>query len=131
MQNKADTISPVSVSRALRGLDHVLVGGYALAVHTGKPPATMAVDMVVADVAKAELAIAKAFPSLVKMETPGEDVTRFRDMNGNEVINLLHPGAQFKKALTFSVMASVSGHPLRVASREAMSVAKFPSSKSR
>jgi hypothetical protein len=127
MHDRAAPISPDAVSKALTGIPHVLVGGFAMPVHTGKPRATMDVDMVVGDVAKAERAIARHFPALTRVDTPSKDVTRFADDEGQEVINLLHPVGRFKPPLRFAVRAVVHGTPMRVASFEAMLVAKFHS----
>jgi hypothetical protein len=127
MHDRAAPISPDVVSKALKGIPHVLVGGFAMPVHTGKARATMDVDMVVGEVAKAERAITKAFPSLTKLDCPGEDVSRFADETGQEIINLLHPVGRFKVPLSFTVRATVHGTTMKVASFEAMLVAKFHS----
>ena len=131
MHDNAASISPASVSKALGSVKHVLVGGFAMPVHTKKPRATMDVDMVVGDVAKAEQAVAKAFPGLTKLANPGEDVTRYADEQGQEVINLLHPVGQFKVPLNFTVQVVVKGQSMKVASYEAMLVGKYLSSKSK
>jgi hypothetical protein len=128
--NGGAPVSPSSVSKALGSIKHVLVGGFAIPIYTGKVRATMDVDMVVADTVKAEAAIAKAFPKLVKLPNPGEDVTRYAQ-DGQEVINLLHPIGVFKIPLAFNVRAMVNGKAMNVVSFEAMLVGKFLSFKSR
>jgi hypothetical protein len=118
-------ISPADVSKALKGIKHALVGGYAIPVHTGKPRATMDVDMVVDDIKKAEDAIEKAFPELKKGENPGEDVTRFYDESGSEVINLLHPVGHFGVALGHTISAKVGNVSIPVNSFEGLFCNKF------
>ena len=118
MHDRAAPFSPELVSTALAGIPHVLVGDFAISVHTGKPRATMSVDMVVGNVAKAERAIAKAFPGLTRLDCPGEDVSRFADKGGQEVINLLHPVGHFKVPPSFTLRAVVHGKAMKVASYE-------------
>jgi hypothetical protein len=124
-------VSPVDVSKALKGIKHCLVGGYAIPVHTNNPRATKDVDMVVGDVEKAENAIEKAFPNLKKGEKGDEEVTRFYTQSGREVINLLHPISHFKVALDHAINAKILNHSMRVNSFESIFINKFISMNSR
>lgn len=122
--------NPASVSSALKGIHHVLVGGFAIVVHTKKPRATQDVDVVVGDVHLAEAAIAKAFANLRKMKNPGEDVTRYAAKDGTEVINLLHPVGHFKVALEHTLPVKMGKISVLVNTFEASLVSKFMSMKS-
>ena len=90
----------------------------------------MDVDIVVQDVSNAERAIAKAFPTLTKMDTPGENLSRYRNQKGLEVIDLMHPVGRFKAPLKFNVLAIVHGHSMRIASYEILLTSRYFRSKS-
>lgn len=126
----AQAPSPASVSTALKGIYHVLVGGFAIVVHTKKPRATQDVDVVVTDVHLAEQAISKAFSGLRKLKNQGEDVTRYASQDGIEVINLLHPVGHFKVALKHTLPVKIGNTPVLVNTFEASLVSKFISMKS-
>src|SRR5438477_9534609 len=84
-------ITPQAVARVLReaGVNYVLVGAHATNGYTGRPRATIDVDVVVQFPKKAARAISEAFPQLQMRDTPV--VTRF--MNGpDEAIDLMKPG---------------------------------------
>src|SRR3954452_12251177 len=72
-------ISPADVARVLRkaGVKYVIVGAHAANGYTGRPRATVDVDVIVQYPKKAASAIAAAFPKLVMRDTPV--VVRFMD----------------------------------------------------
>src|SRR5687768_5160766 len=83
-------IGPEDVARVLReaGVEYVLVGAHAANGYTGRPRATLDVDVVVKHPKKAADAIAAAFPHLQAQDTPV--VTRFKDQD-HEAIDLMKP----------------------------------------
>lgn len=116
---------PENVVNALKGIKHVLIGGFAIPTYTGKARATMDVDVVVNDLPKARKAISIAFVDLKESPNPGEDVTRFHDKKGTEVINLLHPVGVFKFLLNHIQFARIAGQKIPVSTFEALLVSKF------
>lgn len=83
-------IGPEDVARVLRkaGVAYVLVGAHAANGYTGRPRATVDVDVVVQFPKKAGQAIAAAFPHLTATDTTV--VTRFKD-GEHEAIDLMKP----------------------------------------
>lgn len=83
-------ISPAAVARTLRlaKVRYVLVGAHATNGYTGRPRATVDVDVVVQFPKKAAKAIAQEFPHLQMLDTPV--VIRFMD-GDTEAIDLMKP----------------------------------------
>ena len=90
MQNRP--IGPADVARVLRdaGVKYVIVGAHAANGYTGRPRATVDVDVIVQHPKKAADAIAAAFPHLTMEDTPV--VTRFKDQT-LEAIDLMKPAS--------------------------------------
>src|SRR5687768_9388087 len=88
MQNRP--IGPADVARVLReaGLKYVIVGAHAANGYTGRPRATVDVDVIVQAPEKASAAISAAFPHLKIHDTPL--VTRFIDQD-LEAIDVMKP----------------------------------------
>lgn len=83
-------IGPEDVARVLNqaGVKYVIVGAHAANGYTGRPRATVDVDVIVQFPKKAAEAIAAGFPNLTMQDTPV--VIRFKDA-GHEAIDLLKP----------------------------------------
>src|SRR5687768_4138050 len=83
-------ISPAAVARTLRLAEvrYVLVGAHAANGYTGRPRATVDVDVVVQSPTKAAKAVAAAFPQLQMQPLP--HVIRFMD-GDTEAIDLIKP----------------------------------------
>jgi hypothetical protein len=90
MQNRP--IGPEDVARVLRlaGVEFVLVGAHAANGYTGRPRATVDVDVIPKFPKKAVEAISAAFPQLAVHDTPV--VTRFKD-GTLEAIDVMKPNA--------------------------------------
>ena len=127
MQGKA--IGPVAVGRVLReaGVNYVLVGAHAANGYTGRPRATIDVDVVVQFPKKAARAVAAAFPQLTPRDTPV--VTRFLTADGDEAIDLMKPTSSplWKRLLKDPRVVTIENEPLRIPSLEGMLAAKFAS----
>ena len=83
-------IGPDDVARVLReaGVEYVVVGAHAANGYTGRPRATVDVDVIVRHPKKAAQAVAAAFPTLQMQDTPV--VVRFTDEE-HEAIDLMKP----------------------------------------
>ena len=119
-------IGPSDVARVLNaaGVKFVLVGAHALSAYTGKPRATMDVDVISDSPKKAMQALTKAFPSLEIQDHPV--VIRFlRDKQ--EAIDVIKASTSliFKRILKLTRTITISGEPVPVPVLEAALAAKF------
>ena len=124
MQAKA--ISPVEVVRVLRaaGVRYVLVGAHAANGYTGKPRATVDVDVIVEFPKKAADAVAAAFPTLTMEDHPV--VVRFKrgDMDG---IDLMKPigSPLWPRLLKDNRQIDIEGESVTIPTVEGVLAAKF------
>ena len=124
MQGK--DINPAAVVRVLReaNVNYVLVGAHATNGYTGRPRATIDVDVVVQFPKKAARAISAAFPQLQMRDTPV--VTRF--MNGpDEAIDLMKPGTSrlWARLLKETRIVQIEQEAVRIPVLEGVLAAKF------
>ena len=124
MQGKE--ISPTDVARVLReaGVRYVIVGAHATNGYTGRPRATIDVDVVVQFPKKAAQAIAAAFPELTIRDTPV--VTRF--MKGeDEAIDLMKPSGSrlWARLLKESRQVPIGDELVNIPVLEGVLAAKF------
>jgi hypothetical protein len=121
-------IGPADVARVLRdaGVKYVIVGAHAANGYTGKPRATVDVDVIVQHPKKAAAAIATAFPHLQMQDTPM--VTRFKDEQ-LEAIDIMKPvmSKLWPRLLKDAREMQVGDHNIRVPSLEGVLAAKFAS----
>ena len=126
MQNRP--IGPAEVARVLKaaGINYVIVGARAANGYTGRPRATVDVDVIVQFPKKAADAIAKAFPDLTIQDTPV--VTRFKDQD-MEAIDLMKPTASklWSRLLKDSCEITIAGESVLVPQLEGVLAAKFAS----
>lgn len=105
----------------------MLAGAYAIGGWTGRPRATLDVDVLVTarHVRKAVLSIESAFPSLETRDTPV--VTRFVDPKlKTAVIDVMKPNQPlFENALRHSVLIAVRGRKYRIPNLEFALAMKF------
>jgi hypothetical protein len=124
MQAKA--ISPVEVARVLRqaGVNHVIVGAHAANGYTGKPRATVDVDVIVQHPKKAAAAVAAAFPSLHMHDLPV--VTRFM-RDDIEAIDLMKPVGSplWPRLLKENRQVLIDGENITIPTLEGALAAKF------
>ena len=124
MQNRP--IGPADVARILKaaGVKYVIVGAHAANGYTGRPRATVDVDVIVQHPKKAADAIAKAYPNLTMQDTPV--VTRFKDQD-LEAIDIMKPTASklWGRLLKDARELKIDGEFLRVPSLEGVLAAKF------
>src|SRR5215211_3624299 len=113
MQAKA--ISPVEVARVLReaGIRHVIVGAHAANGYTGKPRATVDVDVIVEFPKKASEAITAAFPHLTMEDHPV--VVRFK-RGGMDAIDLMKPigSPLWPRLLKENRQIDIDGEPVTI-----------------
>jgi hypothetical protein len=119
-------IGPVDVARVLDAakVKYVLVGAHATNGYTGRPRATVDVDLIVQFPKKASQAIARAFPRLRMKDTPV--VIRFID-GDQEAIDLLKPNTSklWPALMKHALSLVVDGYTVRVPSVEGVLAAKF------
>ena len=120
------------VARVFRaaGVQYVVVGGHAANGYTGRPRATVAVDVVVLSPEQAADAIAAAFPHLTVQDTPV--VTRFKDQD-HEAIDLMKPAGSplWSRLLNESRDVRIGNENVRIPSLEGVLAAKFAAMVSR
>jgi hypothetical protein len=125
-------IGPDDVARVLRaaGVEYVVVGAHAANGYTGRPRATVDVDVVVQHPGQAADAIAAAFPQLTVQDTPV--VTRFNDED-HEAIDLMKPaGSQLWSRLLKDVReVRIGTEMVRIPSLEGVLAAKYAAMVSR
>src|SRR5687767_15708847 len=125
-------IGPDDVARVLRtaGVEYVIVGAHAANGYTGRPRATVDVDVVVEDPKRAADAIAAAFPNLTMQDTPV--VTRFKDQD-HEAIDLMKPvgSALWARLLGEARDVLIGSESVRIPSLEGVLAAKFAAMVSR
>ena len=119
-------ISPADVARVLSaaGVRYVIVGAHASNGYTGRPRATIDVDVIVQFPKKAAEAIAAAYPDLQVQDTPV--VTRF--MKGeDEAIDLMKPGGSplWGRLLQDSREISIGAQRVHIPTLEGVLEAKF------
>ncbi len=121
-------ITPVDVARVLSGagVRYVLAGAHAVNAHTGKPRATLDVDILTDAPVKACEALARAFPHLTM--TDSVVVTRFFD-EGREAIDVMKakPTPLFRRIVRLAQQVEIQGQPIPVPSPEGMLAMKFAS----
>lgn len=121
-------IGPADVARVLNdaGVKYVLVGAHAMNGYTGRPRATVDVDVIVQHPVKAARAIAAAFPELIAEDTPA--VTRFKDKQ-TEAIDLMKPAASplWPRLLKDARDIRINRTLLRIPRLEGVLAAKFAS----
>lgn len=119
-------IGPGDVGRVLRaaGVPYVVVGAHAANGYTGRPRATVDVDVIVKHPKKAARAVAEAFPELQMEDTPV--VTRFKDQD-HEAIDLMKPvGSKLRPQLIkASREIRLGGDSFRIPVLEGVLAAKF------
>ena len=124
--NEGKHIGPAAVGRVLReaGVKYVLVGAHAANGYTGRPRATVDVDVVVQFPKKAARAIAAAFPHLQMRDTPV--VTRFMD-GDVEVIDLMKPTSSklWGRLLGTTTEIRVGSEVIPIPALEGVLAAKF------
>jgi len=119
-------LGPADVARVLNaaGVKFVLVGAYAIAGYTGKPRATVDVDLVASSPKKATAALRSAFPELEVQDHPV--VTRFL-RSGQEVIDVIKPSSArlFRRLLKLNRTVRMGDQAVRVPTLEGVLAAKF------
>ena len=119
-------IGPGDVGRVLRaaGVPYVVVGAHAANGYTGRPRATVDVDVIVKHPKKAARAVAEAFPELQMEDTPV--VTRFKDQD-HEAIDLMKPvGSKlWPQLIKASREIRLGGDSFRIPVLEGVLAAKF------
>lgn len=121
-------IQPIDIFKILNaaGLKAVLIGAHAVNVRTGRPRATVDVDLVAAKPKNVVQALQLAFPHLVLEDHPV--VYRFKD-DRREAIDVIKPRSSplFARILKLTEEIEVDGIPLRIPDIEAMLALKFAS----
>lgn len=121
-------IQPIEIFKVLNAarLKAVLIGGHAVNARTGRPRATVDVDLVAEHPKKAVQALQKAFGHLTVEEHPV--VFRFKDAR-QEAIDVIKPKSSplFAKILKFAERVEVGGVELAIPDVEAMLSLKFAS----
>ena len=119
-------IGPADVARVLKeaGIPYVIVGAHAANGYTGRPRATVDVDVIVRHPKKAARAVAAAFPSLQVQDTPV--VTRFKDAD-HEAIDLMKPAGSklWTRLIKESRDVVIGGASVRIPVLEGVLAAKF------
>jgi hypothetical protein len=119
-------IGPAEVARVLKdaGVKYVIVGAHAANGYTGRPRATVDVDVIVQNPKKAAKAIAAAFPHLQMQDTLV--VTRFKDQE-LEAIDLMKATASklWARLLKDALEMRLENATVRVPSVEGVLAAKF------
>lgn len=122
----SNEVTPASVARILRlgGVKYVLVGAHATNGYTGRPRATVDVDVIARHPKKAAKAIATAFPNLTMRDTPV--VTRFMD-GDVEAIDVMKPVASklWSRLLTESREVRIGNENVRIPVLEGVLAAKL------
>lgn len=122
------TITPLDVARVLSsaGVRYVLAGAHAVNAHTGRPRATVDVDVLTDAPAKACRALAAAFPGLTVHDTPV--MTRFMD-GEVEAIDVMkaRPAPLFRRVMRLAMDVEIEGQTVRVPSAEGVLAMKFAS----
>ncbi len=125
-------IGPDDVARVRRaaGVEYVVVAAHAANGYTGRPRATVDVDVVVQNPKQAADAIAAAFPQLTMQDTPV--VTRFKDRE-HEAIDLMKPAGSrlWSRLLNESREVRIGSEMVRIPSLEGVLAAKFAAMVSR
>ncbi len=126
MQNRP--IGPADVARVLKaaGVKYVIVGAHAANGYTGRPRATVDVDVIVQFPKKAADAIAAAYPDLTIQDTPV--VTRFKDKD-LEAIDVMKPTASklWARLLKDARELNIGGESVSIPVLEGVLAAKFAS----
>ena len=119
-------ISPVDVARVLQAaaVPYVLAGAHAVNAYSGRPRATVDVDVLTDAPVKAEKALRAAFPELQVHDTPV--VLRFMDAE-HEAIDVLKATTSelFRRVLCLSRPATIEGVEVVVPSPEGVLAMKF------
>ncbi len=119
---------PALVARLLNqaGIDFVLIGAHALAVHTKEPRATADVDVVVSDVALAVKALRHIQPRTRILDLGDEVGRRIATTGGVELVDVLHPTGGVRGQLFQHRQAvTLDGEPAFVPTLTAMLALKW------
>jgi hypothetical protein len=121
-------IGPDDVARVLvhAGVKYVIVGAHAINGYSGRPRATVDVDVIAQHPKKAARAIGAAFPHLKMQDTPV--VIRFKDED-HEAIDVMKPAGSslWPRLLKDAVELRIGRMTLRVPRLEGVLAAKFSS----
>ena len=121
-------ISPAAVARVLNdaGVHYVLAGAHAVNAYSGRPRATVDVDVLTDSLAKAEKALRAAFPDLQVHDTPV--VLRFMDAE-HEAIDVMKAATSklFRRVVRLSSPVTIEGVEVVVPSCECVLAMKFAS----
>jgi hypothetical protein len=126
MQDRPIGPDDVAGILARAGVKYVIVGAHAINGYSGRPRATVDVDVIVERPKKAANAIAAAFPHLTMQDTPV--VVRFKDED-HEAIDVMKPTGSplWRRLLKDAVELRVGKMRLRVPTLEGVLAAKFSS----
>jgi hypothetical protein len=121
-------IQPLDIFRLLNGakLKAVLIGGHAVNARTGRPRATVDVDLIGEKPKKVVEILARAYPHLRLEDHPV--VFRFKDAD-LEAIDVIKPQSSplFKRVLKATEQLKVGGVELTIPNTHAMLALKFAS----
>lgn len=121
-------VTPVDVARILSaaGASYVLAGAHAVNAYTGRPRATIDVDILTDAPLKVRKALEAAYPNLSVRDTPV--VTRFFDAE-REAIDVIKakPTPLFRRVLDLATEIQIDGHAVVVPSCESVLAMKFAS----
>jgi len=124
-------IGPDDVARILRnaGIKYVIVGAHAINGYTGRPRATVDVDVIAQHPKKAAKAISAEYPHLDMKDTPV--VIRFTD-KGDEVIDVMKPNSAplWPRLLKDAREIKIGRKTMRIPTLEGALAAKFASMRS-
>ncbi len=124
----ASPVTPREVARILgeAGLSYVLVGGHVVGSYSGKPRATLDVDVIASDPKAAAQAIQKAYPGLQQDEKPVRIRLHFK---GQEAVDIIRPRSEkiFQEALASRVEVDLRGQKAYIPDLETMMGLKFAS----
>jgi len=127
-EQQGATMQLLPVIKALNatGAKYVLVGAHAINGYTGKPRATVDVDVVAQYPKKVASALQQAFPLLTSMDTPV--VIRLL-LDGKEAIDVIKPESSkvFREALRNIVRTQMGGLSIPVPDLETVLALKFSS----
>lgn len=124
----ASPVTPREVARILgeAGIAYVLVGGHVVGSYSGKPRATLDVDVVASDPRGAADALQADYPGLEREENPARIRLHFQ---GREAVDVIRPesGKIFQEALDSRVEIELRGQKACIPDLETMMGLKFAS----
>jgi hypothetical protein len=115
------------VARVLKdaAVPYVLAGAHAVNAYSGRPRATVDVDVLTDAPVKAEKALRAAFPDLQVDDTPA--VLRFMDATHEAIDVLKATSGLFRRVLSLATPATMDGVEVVVPSPEGVLAMKFAS----